>query len=158
MKFSHVIASSLVALGMFAFVACDDSSSADPSDKSSSSTEDVCASKVKYDCSVSNGFVVVAPNGCDSYKVGDTITVVFGTDIVDASYRIMYRENDSVDGWDLTKTAISGKDVKTDGKTCNSFDVVLNPDDVDPSDEARIVVRPYNKSGSGESKTFKVEE
>lgn len=158
MKFSHVIASSMIALGMFAFVACDDSSSASSSDKNGSK-DDVCAEKVKYDCSVSKGTVVVAPNGCDSYKVGDKITVVFGTDVVDVSYRIMYRANDEEEGWDLTESnSIPASEVVVDGKTCNTFEVVLNPDDVEPSDEALIVVRPYNKSGLGKSKTFKVEE
>jgi len=158
MKFSHVISSSLIALGMFAFVACDDSSSAS-SDKSSSSKEDVCAEKVKYDCSVSNGTVVVAPDGCKSYKMGDKITVVFGTDVEDGSYAIVYRENDDVNGVSLTELAIPASEVVADGKTCNSFEVVLDPELIDPSDEALIVVHPYAKTAKmGKSKTFKVEE
>ncbi len=156
MKFSHIVASSLTALGMFAFVACDDGNSAN--NNSSSKGDDVCAEKVKYDCSVSGGFVVVAPNGCDSYKVGDKITVVFGTDVEDASYRIMYRESDEVEGWDLTEASIPASEVVADGKTCNTFEVVLNPDDVEPSDEGMIVVKGYGKSGIGVSKPFKVEE
>lgn len=158
MKFSHVIFSSLIALGMFAFVACDDSSSAS-SDKSSSSKDDVCAEKVKYDCSVSKGTVVVAPTGCESYKVGDKITVVFGTDVVDASYAIIYRENDEVNGYSLTENSIPASEVVADGKTCNTFEVELDPEVVDPSDEALIVIQPYeNKTKMGKSKTFKVEE
>ncbi len=159
MKFSHIVASSLTALGMFAFVACDDGNSAGQDEKSSSSSApQSSAADGEYDCSVKNGFVVVAPDGSESFKVGDTISVVFGTDVEDASYIIKYRENDDVDGWKLTEGSIPGSKVVADGKTCNIIDVVLNPDDVDPSDEALIVVKGYNKSGIGKSKPFKVEE
>ena len=61
----------------FALVACgDDSSSSAPADDNGSS------SKTKYDCSVSGGVKVVYPTGGETFHLGDTITVVYGSDVL----------------------------------------------------------------------------
>ncbi|MCQ2109056.1 MAG: hypothetical protein MJZ05_09880 [Fibrobacter sp.] len=151
MKLSTILTRSLLAMGFVALVGCDDGSS--PSDNGGNSSSEL-------DCSVSDGTVVVSPKGGETFKMGDKIKVVFGTDVKDGTYRIMFRANEDSDGMDLLEKSIPAKDVEIDGKTCNTVEVVLDEDhNAEVSDEAWIVVRPYSKTAKqGVSKAFKVTE
>ena len=151
MKLSPILTRSLLAMGFVALIGCDDGSS--PSSEGGESS-------TKLDCSVSGGTVVAYPRGGETFKLGDTIKVVFGTDIVDGSYRIMFRADEDTDGDDLTEKSIPSSDVETDGKTFNTVEVVLDEDhNAEAADAAVIIVRPYSKSAKqGVSKAFKVTE
>jgi len=134
MKFSHA----LILASSLAFFACggdDDSDSpAGPS-------------KTSYDCSVTDGVKVVYPTISEQFKVGQEITVVFGTDVEDNGYRIIYKDGTSDPGVDLLEESY---EAKMDGKTCNEVKVKLDADKgVEATMHGIIRVQPYNKSGKG---------
>lgn len=132
MKFSHV----LILASSLAFFACGDDDDSPTSAKSG------------YDCTVSDGVKVVYPAGGETFTVGQTIEVVFGT-TVDDGYRIMFKKNagdrgsDLFDGsYDLTAPA--------DGKTCHTVKVKLDAEKgVEETLTGSIRVEPYNKSNLG---------
>lgn len=115
------------------------------------------ASSSKYDCSVSDGVKVVYPDVGSSFKMGDEITVVFGTAVEDNGYRILFRTSASDRGIDLLDDSY---DAKMDGKTCNEVKVKLSADlGVEPTLTGIIRVEPYNKSSKGNnSALFVVKE
>lgn len=136
----------LLALAM-AFAACSDDDS--PSSASSS----------KYDCSTSDGVVVVSPKDGDKFKLGDTVTVIYGADpsLAGPYFYFKYRENDGDMGVDLTEEAAGEEN--PDGKTCYEQKVWLDPDVVNPSKEAFINVVPYvNSKKNGRSGKITVTE
>lgn len=125
-------------------VACGDDSSSSPSSSSA-------------DCSVTNGVVVVSPAAGDKFKVGDEITVVFGSDIEAGGFDIEYRASADAKGKSLVENSVGP--AKPDGKTCYEEKVVLDADIVSPSDEAVIRVVPYSNQGKGaNSAAFTVAE
>ena len=163
MKFSHA----LILASSLAFFACggDDDSPSGPSAPTSVSSSSVPGSSSSgqsspaYDCSVSNGIKVVSPAGGETFKVGEEITVVFGTDIVDASYRIGFKNRSSgVQALDLTDDG--SVDAVMDGKTCNVYKIKLSADyGVEPTETGFIRITPYNKQNKGaDSKSFIVKE
>jgi hypothetical protein len=133
MKFSHA----LILASSLAFFACggdDEDSPAGPA-------------KPTYDCSVKNGVKVVYPTVSETFKVGDEITVVFGTDIEDNGYRIIFKNGTSDQGFDLLDEAY---DAVMDGKTCNEVKVKLSADlGVEPTMHGIIRVAPYNMQNQG---------
>lgn len=133
MKFSHA----LILASSLAFFACggdDDSPSAAPSTPT-------------YDCSVKDGVKVVYPTVSETFKVGDEITVVFGTDVEDDGYRIIFKNGTADQGVDLLDESY---DAKMDGKTCNEVKVRLSADlGVEPTMHGIIRVAPYNKQNKG---------
>ena len=133
MKFSHV----LIMASTLAFFACggdDDSDSP-------------AAPAKTNDCSVKDGVKVVSPSLSQQFKVGDEITVIFGTDIEDNGYRIIFKKNTSDQGIDLLDEAY---DAKMDGKTCNEVKVKLDAEKgVEPTLTGIIRVAPYNKQNKG---------
>ena len=142
MKFSHA----LILASSLAFFACggdDDDSPTSPSSK--------------YDCTVKDGVKVVYPTVSEQFKVGDVITVVFGTDIEDNGYRIIFKKNAGDQGFDLLDEAY---DAKMDGKTCNEVKVKLSSEKgVEPTLTGIIRVAPYNKQNKGNnSELFIVKE
>ena len=153
-----------------AFVACgDDSSSSAPADetassaketpKSSSSTDTPKSSEDsgKYDCTVSGGVKVVYPAGGEEFKLGDTITVIYGSDIQGSGYRFAFKVDENDAGMDMLKNSAGPE--TPDGKTCYEQKVVLSDDYAEPSDEAIIRVIPYERQNKGaNSGTFKVKE
>lgn len=145
MKFSHA----LILASSLAFFACGDE---DDSSTSPSSTP-------SYDCSVSEsqGVKVVYPDVGSKFKMGDEITVVFGTAVEDNGYRILFRTSTSDRGIDLLDESY---DAKMDGKTCNEVKVKLSADlGVEPTLTGIIRVEPYNKSSKGgNSALFVVEK
>ncbi len=142
MKITHVI----ILASSLALLACGDD---DDSPTSASS---------KYDCSVTDGVKVVYPTVSEQFKVGQEITVIFGTDIEDNGYRIIFRKTASDQGIDLLDEPLD--DVKTDGKTCNEVKVKLSADaGVEPTRTGIIRVAPYNKQNKGNnSELFIVNE
>ena len=133
MKFSHA----LILASSLAFFACggdDDDSPAAPA-------------KPTYDCTVKDGVKVVYPTVSETFKVGDEITVVFGTDIEDNGYRIIFKNGTSDQGFDLLEEPY---DAKMDGKTCNEVKVKLDAEKgVEPTMHAIIRVVPYNNQNQG---------
>ena len=130
MKISHA----LILASSLAFFACGDDSSSSPT----------------YDCSVSNGVKIVYPAGGETFKVGDEITVVFGTDIEDDSYRIVFKNGDLDMGFELTDESIDN--VVKDGKTCNEVKVKLDAErGVETTSTGIIRVAPYGDSGKGKN-------
>lgn len=145
--FKFAVAASTV-LAAVAFTACDDSSSSANSDNPASSSSN---DKVTYDCTVKDGVKVAYPKGGEEFKVGDTITVVFGADVEDSGYRILLKTDDGDIGMDMLEASFNPT---VDGKTCNEMKVVISmdylPEDVQlPLTEALIRVSPYNKSVKG---------
>ena len=141
MKFSHA----LLLASSLAFFACGDDDDS-PTGASSS----------KYDCSVSDGVKVVYPDVGSKFKMGDEITVVFGTAVEDNGYRILFRTSTSDRGIDLLDDSY---DAKMDGKTCNEVKVKLSADlGVEPTLTGIIRVEPYNKSSKGNNSALFVVE
>lgn len=141
MKFSHA----LILASSLAFFACGDEDDSPTSPSSS------------YDCSVKNGVKVVYPTVSEQFKIGQEITVVFGTDVEDNGYRIIFKTSASDQGIDLLDDAY---DAKMDGKTCNEVKVKLDATKgVEPTMTGIIRVAPYNKQNKGNnSELFIVKE
>lgn len=141
MKFSHA----LILASSLAFFACgdDDDSPSAPSQS--------------YDCTVTGGVKVVYPTISEQFKINQEITVVFGTDIEDNGYRIIFKKNAGDQGFDLLDEAY---DAKMDGKTCNEVKVKLSSEKgVEPTLTGIIRVAPYNKQNKGDnSELFIVKE
>lgn len=143
-----------------AFMACsdDDSASASTSnDEPKSSTSE--KKDAKYDCTTDDAVVVAYPAGGEKFKLGDTITVVYGAapSLAGPLFSFRYRENDDDYGTDLTEE--SAGEENPDGKTCYEQKLWLNPDDINASDEAFIQVIPYSKTSKmGKSGKFTVTE
>ena len=165
MKFYKVI----FLAASLALMACgDDSSSSGPADepassaketKSSSSTDKPksSADKTEYDCTVSGGVKVVFPAGGEEFKMGETITVVYGSDIAGSGFRFVFKVDEDDAGMDML-TGSAGPE-NPDGKTCYTQEVVLSDDYAEPSDEAIIRVVPYERQSKGaNSAAFKVKE
>lgn len=145
MKLSHVV----ILSSALAFFACSSDDSSSPS-----SNED----EVSFDCSVKNGVKVVYPAGGETFHIGDTIKVVYGTDIDFGGFGFKFRADENQMGQDLLDGSADAKYL--DGKKCNEQIVVLDEDhDVSASDEAVIRVYPYNNQAKGaNSGKFKVKK
>ncbi|MBQ2561691.1 MAG: hypothetical protein II565_14095 [Fibrobacter sp.] len=132
MKFSHA----LLLASSLAFLACgdDDDSPAGPSTPS-------------YDCSVKGGVKVVYPAGGETFKIGETITVIYGSDVEDSGYRFLFKKNAGDPGMDLFDESVGPE--KPDGKTCYEQKVKLSKDIVEATSTGAIRVQPYNKSSKG---------
>lgn len=155
-----------------ALMACgdDSSSSSGPADEPASSAKDTKSSsstdkpksssstdKTEYDCTVSGGVKVVFPAGGEEFKMGETITVVYGSDIAGSGFRFVFKVDENDAGMDML-TGSAGPE-NPDGKTCYTQEVVLSDDYAEPSDEAIIRVVPYERQSKGaNSAAFKVKE
>jgi hypothetical protein len=155
-----------------ALMACgdDSSSSSGPADEPASSAKDTKSSsstdkpksssstdKTEYDCTVSGGVKVVFPAGGEEFKIGETITVVYGSDIAGSGFRFVFKVDEDDAGMDML-TGSAGPE-NPDGKTCYTQEVVLLDDYAEPSDEAIIRVVPYERQSKGaNSAAFKVKE
>jgi hypothetical protein len=106
---------------------------------------------------VTDGVKVVYPTISEQFKINQEITVVFGTDIEDNGYRIIFKKNAGDQGFDLLDEAY---DAKMDGKTCNEVKVKLSSEKgVEPTLTGIIRVAPYNKQNKGNnSELFIVKE
>ena len=135
MKFSHA----LLLASSLAFFACggddDDDSPAGPSTP-------------KYDCSVKGGVKVVYPAGGESFKIGEEITVVFGTDVDGSGYRFVFKVDEEDIGMDFFEES-KGLEGKGDGKTCYEQKVKLSKDVVEATTTGIIRVIPYEDTKKG---------
>ncbi|MCQ2062409.1 MAG: hypothetical protein MJY99_03625 [Fibrobacter sp.] len=163
MKFSHAL---LLACS-FAFFACDDDSSSASSDenqesststaKSSESSTKLDGSKVTYDCNVKDGVKVVYPAGGETFKMGDEITIIYGSDVQGSGYRFVFKTSEDDMGIDMFEGSEGPEN--PDGKTCYKQKVKLSDDFAEATDEAIIRVIPYEKQAKGaNSATFKVKD
>ena len=139
--FSKCSALATAAIAVFALVACDDSSSASDS----------------YDCSVKNGVKIFYPEGGEIFKMGDTITVVYGTDVQGSGYRFVFKKYEDDEGLDFFDESKGPQE--PNGKTCFEQKVVFTDDVAEHSKNALIRVIPYEKTKLGaNSGSFKLNE
>ena len=139
MKFTHA----LILASSLAFFACGD-------DESSTGPDNGTA-----ECSVTEGVKVVSPKGGETFKVGETITVAFCSDMDFGGFGIELRYEDGSKPVNLLDETI--EDATIDGKTVNEYKVAL--EGVKATDEAFVYVYPYSKQAkAGTSGTFKVKE
>ena len=143
-----------------AFWACsDDESSTSASNNNPTPSSNSNSGTAEYDCTTSDGVVVVYPKGGETFKIGETIKVVYGADpsLAGPQFIFKYRANEESEGSELTST--SAGEENPDGKTCYTQEVVLSDDYAEPSDEAIIRVVPYERQSKGaNSAAFKVKE
>lgn len=145
MKFVRSLAAVSAIAAASLLVACGDDSSTSSSNPAESK------------CSVTGGVVVVSPSAGDTFKVGETITVVFGSDLAAGGFDIEYRVNENSKGQSLVGTSVGPEE--PDGKTCYEEKVVLDAEIVEPSEDAVIRVIPYsNQSKGANSAPFTVAE
>ncbi|MBO7412644.1 MAG: hypothetical protein J6U20_03140 [Fibrobacter sp.] len=162
MKLAYV---ALLATSL-AFWACsdDESSSTKPANETPSSssekdTKDNGSQSESYDCTTEDGVVVVYPKGGETFKLGETIKVVYGADpsLAGPQFVFKYRENEEDMGTELIEESAGEKN--PDGKTCYEQEVKLDGDLINPSSEAFIQVVPYSKTKkNGKSGKFTVTE
>ena len=140
MKFSHA----LLLASSLAFFACGDDDDSPTSAKSG------------YDCTVSDGVKVVYPAGGETFTVGQTIEVVFGT-TVDVDHNIDFKKDERDVGFSLVDESYELK-APADGKTCHTVKVTLDADrGVVSTKTGMIRVYPYSPQGKGaNSKPFTV--
>lgn len=144
-------------------IAGDNSSSSTSKDSPSSASKDPSSSSKDYDCSVSDGVKVLYPEDGAKFKMGDTITVIYGSDVKGSGYRFVFKTSENDMGVDMLPSSAGPKE--PDGKTCYEQKVVLQAETEDddataePTDTAIIRVIPYEKTSKGaNSGTFKVTE
>ena len=130
MKFSHA----LLLASSLAFLACGDD------DDSSSNASD------KFDCTVSDGVKVVYPTKGETFKIGQKITVIYGSTVDGSGYRVKFKTGKDDAGKDLTNVGFAGKG---DGKTCYEVEVVLDAKKVTETTTGIIRVVPYEKTNKG---------
>lgn len=156
MKFSHA----LILACSLAFFACgdddDDDSPASPA-KESSKKDDSKKDVSDYDCTVKGGVKVVYPAGGETFKMGDKITVIYGSDIKGSGFRFKFKTSEDDEGIDMLEGSAGPED--PDGKTCYEQEVELTEDYAEPTSTAIIRVIPYERtSKAGNSGTFKVKD
>lgn len=132
MKFSHA----LLLASSLAFLACGDD------DDSSSNASD------KFDCTVSDGVKVVYPTKGETFKIGQKITVIYGSTVDGSGYMIKFKTDKDDAGKDLTSGSV-GFAGKGDGKTCYEVEVVLDAKKVTETQTGIIRVVPYEKTNKG---------
>jgi hypothetical protein len=165
-KHSHslVFAVTVTVAMSLSLIACDDSSSASSDDKTSSSSEKTTNSSdsktpasesSSYDCSVKDGVKVVYPKGGESFKMGDKIKVVYGSDVKGSGFRFVFKTSESDAGLDMLEESAGPE--SPDGKTCYEQEVVLSDEYAEATETAIIRVIPYEKTAkAANSGTFKV--
>lgn len=109
-----------------------------------------------FDCSVTDGVKVVYPEGGEAFKVGETIKLVFGSDMDFGGFGVELRFNGGAQKVNLLEESIDNAVI--DGETCNEYSIKLNAElGVVAASDAYIYVYPYSKqSKAGRSEIFKV--
>ena len=143
-----------------AFWACsDDESSTSASNNNPTPSSNSNSGTAEYDCTTSDGVVVVYPKGGETFKIGETIKVVYGADpsLAGPQFIFKYRANEESEGSELTST--SAGEENPDAKPSIEQEVKLDASLVEPSTEAFIQVVPYVKTRkNGKSGKFTVTE
>ena len=132
MKFSHA----LLLASSLAFLACGDD------DDSSSNASD------KFDCTVSDGVKVVYPTKGETFKIGQKITVIYGSTVDGSGYRVKFKTGKDDQGVDLTEESVVPAG-QADGKTCYEAEVTLDASKVKETKTGYIRVVPYIKTNKG---------
>lgn len=101
----------------------------------------------QYDCSVTDGVKVVYPAGGETFKVGQTIRVVYGSDVQGSGYRFVFKKSEDDMGVDLLEESAGPEG--PDGKTCYVQEVVLSADLVEETLTGIIRVVPYEYAKKG---------
>jgi len=101
----------------------------------------------QYDCSVTDGVKVVYPAGGETFKVGQTIRVVYGSDVQGSGYRFVFKKSEDDMGLDLLEESAGPEG--PDGKTCYVQEVVLSADLVEETLTGFIRVVPYEYAKKG---------
>ena len=122
---------------------------------SSSDVKLLSSSSSDIDCSVTDGVKVFYPKGGEKFKMGDTITVIYGSDVKGSGYRFVFKTSESDAGLDMLEESAGPSN--PDGKTCYEQKVYLTDDFAEPTETALIRVIPYERSSKGaNSGTFSV--
>lgn len=129
---------SLALLAGAWMVGCSSSSSASDEDSSSSS-----ASYNSEDCTLSEkGVKILLPAGDEEYKIGDSVTIVFVANYLNAGgFKVLYKANADDQGSQLFANSIG--DEAPDGTECTEVKALLK-EELTPSTEAFIRVQAYN--------------
>ena len=110
-----------------------------------------------FDCSVTDGVKVVYPAGGESFKIGDEITVIYGSSVDCSGYRFVFKVDEEDIGMDLFDQSM-GHTGMGDGKTCYEQKVKLSKDVVGKTSKGIIRVIPYENSKKGaNSGVFKID-
>ena len=109
-----------------------------------------------FDCSVTDGVKVVYPEGGEWFEVGETIKLVFGSDMDFGGFGVELRFNDGAQKVNLLEESIDNAVI--DGETCNEYSIKLDAElGVVAASDAYIYVYPYSKqSKAGRSEIFKI--
>lgn len=109
----------------------------------------------KYNCSVSDGVKVLYPEGGESFKVGETIPVIYGSDVKGSGYRFVFKTSEDDAGVDLLEESAGEKN--PNGQSCYVQEVKLSANLVGEASSGIIRVVPYEKTNKGaNSGKFKV--
>lgn len=113
------------------------------------------AEEKEYDCSVTDGVKIVSPADGESFRIGDSVNVVFGSDQDYGGFMIELRFNDGASRVLLLDETLEGV---TDGITCNEKKILLSAEiGVEAANDAYIYIAPYAKqSKAGKSGTFNI--
>ena len=134
--------SSLFAAGLL--VACGSSSSSSDDAASSSSQETPSSSSSLADCTLKEeGVKILLPESNSEWKIGDSITVQFVANYVNAGgFRVIYKVDENDKGTDLFSGSVGEE--APDGTSCTTVSAFLDADVVQPSDNAVLRVQSYN--------------
>ena len=115
------------------------SAKADPVKSSSSSEQNE-----KHYCPVSDGVTVFYPNGGETFKVGEKITIIYGSNVQGSGYRFVFKKSEDDIGKDLLDESAGPEN--PDGITCYEQEVTLSADLVEKTPTGIIRVIPYEKT------------
>ena len=109
------------------------------------------------DCSVTDGVKVVSPKEGESFKVGETITVIYGSDVQGSGFRFVFKTSEDDMGVDLFDKSEGVEN--PNGQWCYMQDVTLSSDIVGDASTGIIRVVPYENSSKGaNSGLFSIED
>ncbi len=109
----------------------------------------------KYDCSVKGGVKVLYPQGVGSFNVGETIPVIYGSDVQGSGYRFVFKMSEEDIGIDLLDGTAGPQN--PDGQSCYVQEVTLSADLVVTRPYGFISVIPYEDSKkAANSDAFKI--
>ena len=109
----------------------------------------------KYDCSVKGGVKVLYPQGVGSFNVGETIPVIYGSDVQGSGYRFVFKMSEEDIGIDLLDGTAGPQN--PDGQSCYVQEVTLSADLVVTRSYGFISVIPYEDSKkAANSDAFKI--
>ena len=109
----------------------------------------------QYNCSVSDGVKVLYPEGGESFKLGETIPVIYGSDVKGSGYRFVFKTSEDDAGVDLLEE--SAGEENPNGRSCYVQEVKLSAGLVGETTKGFIRVIPYENTKKGaNSGAFKI--